>query len=48
MAFMTLPLTFLLLCDKDRLFGAKRNAGLRCFHKPADGQKERKRDIAAC
>ena len=45
MALMTPPLAFSLLCDKNRLFGAKRNAGMRCFHKQTGRKKERKKDI---
>ena len=41
MALMTLPLAFSLLCDKNLLFGAKRIAGLRCYHKPTERQLER-------
>ena len=41
-ALMTLPLMFSLLCDKNKLFEAKRTAELRRSYKPT----ERKREIS--
>ena len=41
---MTLPPTFLLLCDKNTLFMAERIVGLQYFHKPTERMKDRKKE----
>ena len=47
MTFVTPPLAFSLLCDENRLFIAKRIAGLPYFRNPKErkneGRKERKK-----